>query len=145
MIKVVPWIGTAMTLPRTAQLCLLAFSLLLSGCGTLDREKKSTALEAATSGYGRAMRWGYYESAYGYLHPANRVKPPTGVDNVRLTAYEIVQPPLRTNPDAAEQVVHIEYVLADEQVVRKLTDRQDWRYDEKTRSWWLHSAPPDFR
>lgn len=129
----------------TALLFCLGATILVPGCGTVEKDRKSKSLEAATNGYGKAIRWGYYETAYGYLHPTRRREPSADLGNVRVTSYEVVQPPVVRNEAGAEQIVHLEYVLSDEQVVRKLTERQDWRYDEQAQTWWLHSAPPDFR
>jgi hypothetical protein len=119
-----------------------------AGCARVQKEKKTLGLEAATNGYGKSIRWAYYETAFGYLHPDLRrgEGPPEHLDNVRVTAYEVVQPPAIKDKDqtTAEQVVHIEYVLRDEQVVDKISDRQLWRYDTETETWWLHSAMPEF-
>ena len=144
MIKADGMDRTPMSSSTTALLFCLGVTILVPGCGTVEKERKSKGLEAAANGYGKAIRWGYYESAYGYVHPTHRVKPSADLGNVRVTSYQVVQPPILRNGASAEQVVHLEYVLADEQVVRRLTLRQDWRYDEQARTWWLHSAPPDF-
>ena len=124
--------------------CLLAAAVLVAGCSTVDREKKTQALEAASTAYGKALRWGYYETAYGYLHPDLHTEVPEALENVRVTSYEVAQPAVLKGETQAEQVVQIEYVLRDEQVVRKVLDRQDWRFDDKTKTWWLHSPVPAF-
>jgi hypothetical protein len=128
---------------------LLAILVCLDGCARVEKEKKTQGLEAATLAYGKSIRWAYYETAWGYLHPDLRRNrnPPENLDNIRVTSYEVVQPPIVTdsNQTRAEQVVQIEYVLRNEQVVNRISDRQDWRYDAETKTWWLHSKLPDFK
>lgn len=127
----------------------LALSAILAvggGCARVEKEKKVQGLEAAANAYGKSIRWAYYETAYGYLHPSMRGALPEGLDNIRVTSYEVVQPPVMKNEaqTSAEQVVQIEYVRRDEQVVRTLSERQDWRYDPETETWWLYSDMPAF-
>jgi hypothetical protein len=130
-------------------LLLCAAVACSAGCARVQKEKKTTGLEAATNAYGKSIRWAYYETAFGYIHPDQRKGQglPEGLENVRVTGYEVVQPSVirDENQTSAEQTVQIEYVLRDEQVVRRVSDRQIWRYDEETRTWWLHSDMPDFR
>jgi len=134
----------------TITLFLLLVTLAIAAsCARVEKEKKTQGLEAATNGYGKAIRWAYYETAYGYLHPSLRKDEelPAELENVRVTSYEVVQPPVIKDKDQtrAEQMVRIEYVLRDRQVMRKLSDRQDWRFDMETEAWWLHSQLPRFK
>jgi hypothetical protein len=46
--------------------------------------------------------------------------------------------------DTASQIVVIDYLFEDAQVVRRLTDRQVWRWDDQLKSWWLDSGLPRF-
>jgi uncharacterized protein YceK len=126
-------------------LLCLALALLVAGCGTIKKDKRTQGLEAAANAYGKAIRWGYYETAYGYVHPDRREPVPKAIENVQVTSYEVVQPPVLGDGAKAQQVVQIEYVLRDEQVVHKVSDRQDWRFDEETETWWLYSPVPAFR
>jgi hypothetical protein len=123
---------------------LLAAVLLLAGCGTIEKDKRVSALEAALYRYGEAIRWGYYDSAFALVHPDRRTALPPGLENIRVTGYEVVQPPAQTGGDTAAQMVRIDYVREDVQRVRTLTDRQQWRYEPATKSWWLYSGVPAF-
>jgi len=124
--------------------CIVA-ALLAAGCGSIQKDKKSNALEAALTRYGAALRWGYYDTAYGFVHPAKRTMAPEGMENIQVTGYDVVQPPLQSDESNASQVVRIDYVHVDEQRVRSLTDRQQWRYEPETETWWLYSGVPEFK
>jgi hypothetical protein len=95
--------------------------------------------------YGTAIRWGYYETAYGYVDPDKRKQTPPDLANVRVTGYDVVQPPVLKDKNTATQIVHIEYLFKDVQKVHSLTDRQRWDYDPKTKNWWLESGLPSFK
>ncbi|MCO5760120.1 MAG: hypothetical protein EP309_00400 [Gammaproteobacteria bacterium] len=130
---------------------LTALALLFAaGCGRVQQEKKTRGLEASTTAYGNALRWGYPETAWNYLAPPvrGRLSPEQiQLKDIRLTAYEVVQPPLLVDEEQlqAEQWVRIDYVRHDTQVVKSLADHQIWRYDEASGGWRLHSDPPAFR
>ncbi len=137
-----------MRLPSTfiALLALMTAATLMAGCATVEKDKRAIALQAATSGYQSAIRWGYYETAFGYLHPDLRKgKPlPDTLKDLRLTGYDVVQPPTLQDKETATQIVNIEYLYEDRQVVKRLTDRQVWKWDPKLESWWLQSGLPPF-
>ncbi len=126
---------------------VLALSgLLCSGCMIMN-DKRALALQAATTAYQSAIRWGYFETAYGYLDPTQRKGkdlPPLYKD-LRITGYEVVQPPLETDGGNATQVVAIDYIHEDRQVMASLTDRQVWHYDKTLKNWWLVSGLPAFK
>ncbi len=122
-----------------------AMALAFSGCGKVKKKKKENALEATLTAYGTALRWAYYDVAWGYIQPDKREVRPERLDNIRVTGYDVVQPPLRTAEDKATQVVKIEYLFRDRQSIRTMTDRQEWRFDSKMDAWWLYSPFPDFK
>ncbi len=134
---------------KSPLILLLILALLSLGCAHVRKEKKTQGLTAATYAYGNALRWGYYDTAWNYLEPVTRshLSPDQlQLKAIRLTGYEVVQPPLLVaeDQDQAEQWVQIEYVRKDTQVVRSLTDHQVWRYDEVSEGWRLTSEPPRF-
>lgn len=131
----------------TVLVAMTCTATLLTGCASVEKDKRTLALEAATSGYQSAIRWGYYETAFGYVHPDLRKdKPmPESLTDLRLTGYDVVQPPLVQEDDTATQIVNIDYLYEDRQVVKRLTDRQTWAWDPKLESWWLKSGLPPFK
>jgi hypothetical protein len=102
------------------------------------------AREAALTTYGEAIRWGYFDTAYGYVARDKRSAVPKYVENVQVTSYEVLQPPLMKGEKDLEQIVRIEYVYKDTQTLRTLSDRQLWSYDKDANSWWLQSGVPTF-
>lgn len=133
-------------MPRLQIILLLVPLLLATGCAQVEKDKKRTTLDAAVTAYGSALRWGYFETASGFLHPDHRdgaARADWGKD-LRILSYDVVQPAMLSDEDTANQVVQIEYLHEDRQRVRRMTDRQAWRYDEGSGNWWLHSGLPPF-
>ena len=124
----------------------LFIGIVLTGCASLEKDRRAIGLEAATNAYQSALRWGDFESAMGLLSPELRGDDelPQNLEDLRITRYEVVQPPLIGADDRATQTVSIEYLFEYNQILRRLTDRQVWRWDEQKNVWWLQSGLPDF-
>ena len=125
----------------------VAATILLGvgGCGPIKEDKMASGFYYATKGYREAIRWGAFGPAAGFLHPDERVDVDyDNLENVRITGYEVIQPAVITPQRTAVQQVRIEYVLKNRQVLKSLTDRQEWRWDDEGSTWWLHSGLPEF-
>ena len=68
--------------------------LALGGCGTIEKDRKVKAMDAALTTYGEAIRWGYFDTAYGYVHPDKRTAAPSTWKTSGSPSYEVLQPPL---------------------------------------------------
>lgn len=124
----------------------LFIGIVLTGCASLEKDRRATGLEAATNAYQSALRWGDFESAMGLLSPELRrdEELPQDLKDLRITRYEVTQPPLIRADDSATQTVSIEYLFEYNQILQRLTDRQVWRWDEEEKAWWLQSGLPAF-
>jgi hypothetical protein len=130
----------------TLALAILIALPLTTGCGRVKEDHKRIALESTLSGYRQSIRWGYFPAAAAVLSPETRgTVDMDALENVRVTAYEVVQPAMQSAENEAVQLVQIEYVLKDRQRVERLADRQRWRYDDDKRAWWLESGLPAFK
>lgn len=131
---------------RIGAVLSLAVTLIFSGCATVEHEKQGLALESTLSAYGSALRWGYYEQVLALLHPDQReaVSAAEWASHIRVVGYEVVQPAVMSDEATATQVVRIDYVDEREQRMRRLVDRQTWRWDKESKHWWLGSGLPPF-
>lgn len=128
---------------RIVVLCLLG---ILAGCATAkaDRDLLDKTLES----YAAVIRWGNFEDAASFVDPETlKAHPLTSIDlqryaQVRVTGYS--EQPLRPAGEMEmRQTVEIGLVNNNTQSVRSILDRQLWRYDAKTKHWWLMSGLPD--
>lgn len=124
---------------------IVLIALGISSCGQIKDDAKRIALENTLNGYRQAIRWGYLQAAAGFVSPEQRTDLDTeALQNVRVTGYQVLQPGTIAPDDTAVQLVQIDYVLEDQQRLKKLTERQRWRYDPQTGAWWLESGLPAF-
>jgi hypothetical protein len=124
---------------------LLVVIAVQAGCGGYSEQKKEMALESTLSQYHTAMRWGHWQTLRGLRGSKAPAVPDIDLENIRVTGYEIVQPPLPVDETKVLQAVEIEYVLKDSQRLRRLRDDQEWRHDAETGQWQVYSPFPDFR
>jgi len=129
---------------------LLAITyLLLTACQVASIAERSEAnkLRDTLNAYEAVIRWGTLDQAYGFLTAglAAQTTIPAGLENVRVTGYELLSGPGKLAPHKVNQTVAIDYVLQDQQVVRRITDRQTWEYSEEAGKWERANPIPSLR
>ncbi|MEW9625510.1 hypothetical protein [Rhodanobacter geophilus] len=126
----------------------IATAVLLAGCA---QNARSDNLTATLNAYGSAVRWNGLQSALQFVDPAVlKAHPPTDLDlaryqQVRVSDYDDGAGPVPLGDNEVQQTVRISFVNIHTQAERSVTTRQVWRYDEKTKHWWLESGLPDIR
>ena len=125
---------------------LLLLILLLGGCQTIQERKSVISLENTLDAYGKVARWGQIAQLYEFLSPelAGDVTLPRGLDNVRVTGYEVLKAPVKIDETHAVQTVSISYILRDRQVQHSLLDRQEWVMDPEKKLWYRSNPIPPF-
>ena len=135
-------------MPRafTTFFALLLALLLLSGCKTLEQRERSKILTGTLHKYETTIRWSYLRRAYGFMKPeaAGKAKIPPGLENIKVTSYEVLDPATPVGENGITQVVLIQYVEKDRQQQKNLMDSQLWEFDEDARRWFLISGVPQF-
>ena len=132
---------------RCLLLCCLATGLtMLAGCP--KSASKGTALDEVQYAYSAAIRWGDFEGAWNLVDPEYRDKHPlTDIDFSRYKQVQIsgyrekgmeIQPSGTVMRDIEIGVIN-RNTLAE----RTVRYRENWRYDEKSKSWWLDGGLPD--
>ena len=87
----------------------LALSLLLlvslAGCNNVKEYQSGVDLGSVLSKYQTMVRWGQLEQTYGFLEPqlAAKTRMQKGLDNVRITGYEVVMRPVLLTETTATQ------------------------------------------
>ena len=122
-------------------------SLLLAACAT--DKPQGDALEMRLDSYESTLRFGGdLTQAVGFLDPAWLESHPISelelerLRQVTVTGYQAadVQP---IDELHVMQVVRMEVVNNHTQQARSVVDRQEWRYDEEAKVWWLTSGLPN--
>ena len=127
---------------------LLLTTLLLAACAADQMRTRENLLDDTLRTYGATIRWGDVLRAQDFLDPKLRAEhPPTALElsrfqQIRVTAYN-EQSPVPVSSTEVRQTVEIGLVNVNTQEARSVIDRQVWKYDEKTKRWWLVSGLPD--
>ncbi|MCB1760820.1 MAG: hypothetical protein KDI68_13695 [Gammaproteobacteria bacterium] len=130
----------------TALVFLLTL-LLAAGCQSLQRKQSNIDLEKVLNSYHTTVRWGQPQECYSFLKPGVLAADdiPFGLDNIRVTGYEVIRPPTPISETEVEQTARISYVLQDRQIQRTLTDTQRWEYNKEQRLWFRINPPPRYK
>ena len=99
--------------------------------------------------YETIIRWSQWDAAVDFIapeyleeHPISRLD----MDRLRLfkvTSYTIRSTGIYDEGMTARQVVEIKMFNTHQAVERVILDEQEWRYDEESKRWLLHSGLPD--
>ncbi|HET8941957.1 MAG TPA: hypothetical protein VFN13_08215 [Rudaea sp.] len=127
---------------------LILMLALCSGCAAMTAQSEARALDTTLVAYANALRWGGWEQALVFVDPETRKQHPLSdldlerYKQVRIASYT-ERPPVPAGPHEVRQVVQIGLININTQTERGIVDDQLWRYDEKTKHWYLMSGLPD--
>jgi hypothetical protein len=130
---------------RRHVLGLLGLPMILAACG--GPGTRQDGLRARLYNYAGAIRWNDIDQAYGFVDPALREQFPYTAEEAarwqRVQVSRYFEGPRVTEPDGrVTQTVQIELIDRETQTLRTIIDRQRWRYDEATETWWLETGLP---
>jgi hypothetical protein len=130
--------------PLAVALVLLV--LLLTSCVTPKKEKD---LDETLQKYEVVIRWSQWDGAADFLAPESLEENPiTRLDMDRLRLFRVTQYIVRSaapfdDGKAFQQTVEIRLFNKSRAVERTIIDTQEWRYEEESKRWLLHSGLPD--
>jgi len=126
---------------------LLALTVLLTACQTNPFSDVPEHLVGQVKTFEDVVRWGALEKMYLFEKQEPGTAPrtlPDGLDNVRVTNYEVAGQLTKLDEMRWGQTAVIDYVLTDRQVVRQTVDHQIWESDDG-RTWYRTTPVPQFR
>ena len=126
----------------------VVLTLLLMGCAGLDMGKENwKKFDETSRAYIMALRWGEYETAYGFKRPPkidDEVPDSQDLSDVRVTSHRVKQTIFSEDKMTVMQIVDFQYYRMRNVTVKTVTDRQKWEYDEEKERWYLISGLPNF-
>ena len=133
-------------------LVLVALAVL-AGCRTSPYGETPEELVVQTRTFADIVRWRPLHKMYAFLktEPERPVSVQEGLENVRVTGYELTEPlneiapPEPGEPWRWRQAAQIDYVLTDRQVVRQLFDLQVWESEDQGKTWYRTTPVPVFK
>ena len=125
-------------------LCLL---LTLPACKILQQRDMPEKLDLKVKTFEDVVRWGSLQKIYFFrkIDPKSPPDVQEGLDNVRVTGYQVANPLSKVSETRWTQTVVIDYVLTDRQIVRQIVDHQIWVSDDDGVTWYRENPVPRFR
>ena len=128
-------------------LLLLVFVSLLAGCASMTNEQD--LLNRNQYAWSGAIRWGDFEGAMNLIDPLKREE--QALTDVELARYKQVQISHYRDIGASQDLeagtavrdIEIGVVNRHTMTERTVRYREQWRWDEPSKTWWLTSGMPD--
>jgi hypothetical protein len=137
-----------MRLTKPMLLAVLALLLAFTG-DALARRGKMDLLQANQYAWSGAIRWGDFEGALSLIEPDYREAHPVTdlelkrFEQVQITAYRERNSTADKKGGVAMRDIEIGVVNRHTQAERTVRYREEWRWDETSRNWWLVTGLPD--
>ena len=122
--------------------------LLLAGCTQINEFTKLDNFDATSRAYSHAIRWSDFNEAEIYIKSsANKSDSPDPeiIKLVRVTDYIIKKTAVSEDQRQVIQIVEVTYYRNDRMVVKTISEKELWEWDEKAQKWVLSSGLPDFK
>jgi hypothetical protein len=135
-------------IPMRKLIPLALLLLLFTGCSTVDEKKKSMTLQSTIRAYESTIRWGDYETAYGFIKMDELEEPgpqPGDLKVFKVTSYSSTIIHVSEDGTEAQVVAEISYYNERSMSVVDMVDRQIWNYDMDVGKWYLSVPLPDFK
>jgi hypothetical protein len=129
------------------RLFLISLLLLLTGCQSNPYGEVPKELALTVRSFESVVRWGALQKMYVFQNndPEEVVELQEGLNNVRVTSYELASELREVSEWRWVQTAVIDYVLIDQQVVRQLIDQQVWVSDDAGKTWYRENPVPQFQ
>ncbi|MEN8264479.1 MAG: hypothetical protein ABFR82_13565 [Nitrospirota bacterium] len=127
---------------------IIVLIILITGCASLDEQKRMDSLDAVINSYENAIRWGYYELTENYIKKPDKSHYTGDYSSMRdykVTSYEVLGGKVENDGMQAMQTVEIKYYHIRYLIEKVMIDKQLWEYDVSEKKWFLKSGLPVFQ
>jgi hypothetical protein len=130
----------------------ITIAILFTGCESFspikafkDKDMQDSLTKTLHS-YELTTRWGELSQIYSFLEPelAKKSTIQGGLENIRVTSYEVIKGPIGSSKYQAIQSVKILYIYNDRQIQKTMIDNQEWDYNEEKKEWRRTNPIPKF-
>jgi hypothetical protein len=134
----------------TKLLTVLVLALaFMAAAGNALAASKMDRLQANQYAWSGAIRWGDFEGALTLIDPEHREAHPVTdlelkrYEQVQITAYRERGSTADKKAGIAVREVEIGVVNRHTQAERTVRYREEWRWDDEDKNWWLTTGLPD--
>lgn len=124
---------------------LFVFILIIGGCSGMSVKKR---LDSTLFKYAGVIRWANYAAAMEFMSPDTEKKYlPSRLEIDRLQQFSVssyIAAPIIPGADeyTIHQNVQIKFYNVHTKREKIIIDKQEWRYDEELKHWWLMTGLP---
>ena len=135
---------------RFSYTLIIAFSLLLGGCNTLQRiqaNELTTTFDRTFLVYSKHLRWNHFREMTTFMMPEH-VAPSMAkiglLSDIKVSRVTPLAWLLNDEEGVMIGDVIIDYYLVSTSTIRSTTQHQTWRHDSESDTWRLDNGLPDF-
>ncbi len=126
---------------------LLVVLATLTGCASIESDRRQNYFDIVTRAYERALGWSEYESAYSVVKEAQGA-PKADLEALRafkVTSYRAVTVRMSKDGGTVTRRANISYVRLARMSEHSINVQEEWQYTEDGKLWQLVSGFPEFR
>jgi len=124
--------------------------LLLLGCSAVEMVREKTRMDRfadTTKSYGQAIQWQQWYVAKAFIKDPDvaDLSDVEALKKFQVISYDLIDADVSDDKTEAVQAIGIRYYHTERLKEKSLVDRQEWKYDEEDKRWYLHTGLPDFK
>lgn len=127
---------------------IILLSMLAVGCASITDMKKLEKFEQVTDAYELAMRWSDFEMAGSFLKDQknpNLVSQIEYLKQFKITSYTVKRYIPSADKSQVLVIADMQFFKINSLVVKNISHRQIWEYDQDKDNWFLASGLPDLK
>jgi len=131
-----------------SKLLILLLTVLLIGCATYSEMRQMDKFEETGEAYKKAITWSEFDVASSFIKTKEGEEDSLDLkpfEEFKVASYDLKRVIPSVDKKKVIQIVDISYFKLKTLVLKRLSDRQVWEYDDEMGQWFLTSGLPDFK
>jgi hypothetical protein len=128
-------------------LFFIVMMVLLVGCIRMANIQQKEKFKDINNAYRQAILWSEFEyaSSFHESHLQNQVKLDPIYKVIKVTAYDEIRNVVNSDATQIEQTVNIQYYRIDQMLEKSTVFYPVWKWDTRSKNWYLISSMPLFK
>jgi hypothetical protein len=127
---------------------ILFWAVLLVGCATYSEIRQMDKFEETAEAYKKAITWSEFDVASSFIRAKDGEEDSLNLEPFKafkVASYDLKRAIPSADKTRVIQIVEISYFRIRTLVLKSLSDRQVWEYDDAKGHWFLKSGLPNFK
>jgi len=130
------------------KLLIIFLAILAVSCASVNDMKRMEKFEQATDTYELAIRWSDFDMASTFLKNQEDPEIATLIENLKqykVTSYTVKRYLPSADKSQILIIADIQFFKINDLIVKNISHRQIWKYDQDKENWFLSSGLPDLK